>query len=282
MKKFITASIFLAISLNAQTLATVNNQEIKVEDVNNFLKSTDQNMDYNKLDNKAKNLTLHQTIEKTLLIQEAQKENLDKTEEFKNTIEDFKNSLLVEFFMKNEFSKIEISKNEVENYYNSHLYEFQQDRRLKAGHILVENIKTASDIIKELEKSKNRELTFVELASKNSIDGSRQSGGELGWFSKGDMIDEFWDATLKLKPKEFTKEPVKSMFGYHIIFLDEIQEPLKIKLEQVYSNIENQIRMDKFQSVIDEIIKNIKKYAKIIMKEICIKKGFIVRDVCRV
>ncbi|MCT7486148.1 peptidylprolyl isomerase [Aliarcobacter cryaerophilus] len=266
MKKFITASIFLAISLNAQTLATVNNQEIKVEDVNNFLKSTDQNMDYNKLDNKAKNLTLHQTIEKTLLIQEAQKENLDKTEEFKNTIEDFKNSLLVEFFMKNEFSKIEISKNEVENYYNSHLYEFQQDKKLKARHILVENIKTASDIIKELEKSKNRELTFVELASKNSIDGSRQSGGELGWFSKGDMIDEFWDATLKLKPKEFTKEPVKSMFGYHIIFLDEIQEPLTIKLDQVYSNIENQIRMDKFQSVIDERIKNIKKDAKIIIK----------------
>lgn len=171
--KTILVIFVLALSLNAQTLATVNNQEIKVEDVNNFLKSTDQNMDYNKLDNKAKNLTLHQTIEKTLLIQEAQKENLDKTEEFKNTIEDFKNSLLVEFFMKNEFSKIEISKNEVENYYNSHLYEFQQDKKLKARHILVENIKTASDIIKELEKSKNRELTFVELASKNSIDGSR-------------------------------------------------------------------------------------------------------------
>ena len=47
---------------------------------------------------------------------------------------------------------------------------------------------------------------------------------------------------------------------------DEIQEPLTIKLEQVYSNIENQIRMDKFQSVIDERIKNIKKDAKIIIK----------------
>ena len=96
--------------------------------------------------------------------------------------------------------------------------------------------------------------------------GSRDSGGELGWFSKGDMIDEFWDATLKLKPKEFTKEPVKSMFGYHIIFLDEIQEPLTIKLEQVYSNIENQIRMDKFQTIIDEKIKNIKKDAQITIK----------------
>ena len=97
--KTILVIFVLALSLNAQTLATVNNQ----------------------------------TIEKTLLIQEAQKENLDKTEEFKNTIEDFKNSLLVEFFMKNEFSKIEISKNEVENYYNSHLYEFQQDKKLKAN-----------------------------------------------------------------------------------------------------------------------------------------------------
>ena len=81
--KTILVIFVLALSLNAQTLATVNNQEIKVEDVNNFLKSTNQDMDYNKLDNKVKNLTLHQTIEKTLLIQEAQKENLDKTKEFK-------------------------------------------------------------------------------------------------------------------------------------------------------------------------------------------------------
>ena len=266
MKKFITASIFLAISLNAQTLATVNNQEIKVEDVNNFLKSTDQNMDYNKLDNKAKNLTLHQTIEKTLLIQEAKKEKLDKSKDFLQTLEDFKKSLLVEQFMKSEFSKIKISKEEVENYYNAHLYEFQQDKKLKARHILVEDLKKALDITKELEASKNKEISFVELASKYSIDGSREKGGDIGWFKKGDMIDEFWDASLALKPQEFTKEPVKSMFGYHIIFLDEIQEPLTIKLEQVYSNIENQIRMERFQSIIDEKIKGIKKEAKITIK----------------
>ena len=264
--KFLITIFVLALSLNAQTLATVNKQEITVEDVNSFLKATNQEKSYKELDSKAQNLALHQTIEKTLLIQEAKKERIDSSKEYKDTLEEFQKSLLVEFFMKSEFSKIKVPKNEVENYYNSHLYEFQQDKKLKARHILVENIKTASDIIKELEKSKNRELTFVELASKNSIDGSRQSGGELGWFSKGDMIDEFWDATLKLKPKEFTKEPVKSMFGYHIIFLDEIQEPLTIKLEQVYSNIENQIRMDKFQTIIDEKIKNIKKDAQITIK----------------
>lgn len=266
MKIITSLLVASTIALNAQVLATVNSEDVSKNDVENFLKATNSDIAYDKMDSKAKNLALHQTIEKTLLIQEAKKEKLDKSKDFLQTLEDFKKSLLVEQFMKSEFSKIKISKEEVENYYNAHLYEFQQDKKLKARHILVENIKTASDIIKELEKSKNRELTFVELASKNSIDGSRDSGGELGWFSKGDMIDEFWDATLKLKPKEFTKEPVKSMFGYHIIFLDEIQEPLTIKLDQVYSNIENQIRMDKFQSVIDERIKNIKKDAKIIIK----------------
>ena len=264
--KFLITIFVLALSLNAQTLATVNKQEITVEDVNSFLKATNQDKSYKELDSKAQNLALHQTIEKTLLIQEAKKERIDSSKEYKDTLEEFQKSLLVEFFMKSEFSKIKVPKNEVENYYNSHLYEFKQDKKLKARHILVEDLKQALDIIKKLEASKNKEITFVELASKNSIDGSRDSGGDIGWFAKGDMIDEFWDATLKLKPKEFTKEPVKSMFGYHIIFLDEIQEPLTIKLEQVYSNIENQIRMDKFQTIIDEKIKNIKKDAQITIK----------------
>ena len=264
--KFLITIFVLALSLNAQTLATVNKQEITVEDVNSFLKATNQDKSYKELDSKAQNLALHQTIEKTLLIQEAKKERIDSSKEYKDTLEEFQKSLLVEFFMKSEFSKIKVPKNEVENYYNSHLYEFKQDKKLKARHILVEDLKQALDIIKKLEASKNKEITFVELASKNSIDGSRDSGGDIGWFAKGDMIDEFWDATLKLKPQEFTKEPVKSMFGYHIIFLDEIQEPLTIKLEQVYSNIENQIRMDKFQTIIDEKIKNIKKDAQITIK----------------
>lgn len=264
--KFLITIFVLALSLNAQTLATVNKQEITVEDVNSFLKATNQDKSYKELDSKAQNLALHQTIEKTLLIQEAKKERIDSSKEYKDTLEEFQKSLLVEFFMKSEFSKIKVPKNEVENYYNSHLYEFKQDKKLKARHILVEDLKQALDIIKKLEASKNKEITFVELASKNSIDGSRDSGGDIGWFKKGDMIDEFWDASVKLKPQEFTKEPVKSMFGYHIIFLDEIQEPLTIKLEQVYSNIENQIRMDKFQTIIDEKIKNIKKDAQITIK----------------
>ena len=266
MKIITSLLVASTIALNAQVLATVNSEDVSKNDVENFLKATNSDIAYDKMDSKAKNLALHQTIEKTLLIQEAKKEKLDKSKDFLQTLEDFKKSLLVEQFMKSEFSKIKISKEEVENYYNAHLYEFQQDKKLKARHILVEDLKKALDITKELEASKNKEISFVELASKYSIDGSREKGGDIGWFKKGDMIDEFWDASLKLKPQEFTKEPVKSMFGYHIIFLDEIQEPITINLEQVYSNIENQIKMERFQAIIDERIKNIKKDAKITIK----------------
>lgn len=264
--KFLIGLFIFTLSLNAQTLAVVNNQEINTEDVNNFLKSTGQDFEYDKLDAKAKNLALHQTIEKKLLIQEAIKDNLDKSTDFKNTLEDLKNSLLVESFMKNEFDKIKIPKNEVKNYYDSHLYEFKQDRKLKARHIIVDDLKLAMDIIGQLNSASSKEETFVKLASEHSLDGSRDSGGDLGWFQKGEMVDEFWEAANSLKAKEYTKNPVKSDFGYHIIFLDEIQEPLTIELEKVYSNIENKIKMDKFQSIIDEKIKNIKKSSNIVIK----------------
>lgn len=264
--KFLISLLFLAISLNAQVLAVVNNQNITTEDVNNFLKSTNQDLDYKELDTKTKNLILHQTIEKKLLIQEALKDNLDKSADLQATLEEIKNSLLVESFMKNEFNKIKVTKDEITNYYNSHLYEFKQEKKLKARHIVVEDLKLAMDIIEKLNKASNKEEEFIKLASQYSLDGTRETGGNLGWFQKGDMVDEFFDATNNLKPQEYTKSPVKSDFGYHIIFLDEIQEPLTVALDKVYSNIENQIKMSKFQDIIDERIKQIKQKANIVIK----------------
>jgi len=264
--KIIVTLLTLAIFLLAKPLAIVNNQEINIQDVKNFLKASNIDTPYEKLQEKEKNLYLHQTIEKTLLIQEATKNKLDQNKEFKDTLKTFKDSLMVEMFMKSVFDKIKIEKSDIENYYNNHLYEFQQDKKLKARHIVVDDLKLAMDIIKQLDASSNKEESFIELAQKYSLDGSRENGGNLDWFTKNSVIEEFWNATNNLRPNEYTKNPVKSVFGYHIIFLNEIQEPLTVKFEQVYSNIENQLKMEKFQSIIDEKIKSIKKGAQIIIE----------------
>lgn len=266
MKKLLLLPILFSISTFAQTLAVVNGEEISTKSVNSFLKSMNQEANYDSLDQSEKNLILHQTIEKALLIQEAKKDKLDKNKDYLETLKNLESGLLVEFFMKNELEKIQIDKKDVESYYNSHLYEFKQDKKLKARHIVVEDLKVAKDIIKKLNSAKNKEDEFINLASEYSLDGAASNGGELGWFEKKDVVDDFWVASNSLKINEYSKEPVQSMFGYHIIFLNEIQEPLTIKLDQVYSNIETTLKMEKFQSIIDDRIKNIKQNAKIEIK----------------
>ena len=92
--------------------------------------------------------------------------------------------------------------------------------------------KIAEEIIKKLGKGED----FDTLAKENSDDtGSKEKGGDLGYFNKGDMVEEFENAAYKLKVNEYTKEPVKTTYGYHIIL--KTGEKDKPKLKEVKDNI---------------------------------------------
>jgi len=84
--------------------------------------------------------------------------------------------------------------------------------KIKASHILVEKFNKAKEIYEDLQAGEN----FENLARTYSICPSKKRGGNLGEFSKGDMVPEFWNANTKLKIGEIS-QPVKSRFGYHII-----------------------------------------------------------------
>ncbi len=85
--------------------------------------------------------------------------------------------------------------------------------KIRAAHILVEKHSQALKIIKNLEEG----ASFSELARRNSTCPSGKKGGNLGKFSQGQMVREFEKAAFTLKKGEFTKTPVKTQFGYHII-----------------------------------------------------------------
>ena len=92
--------------------------------------------------------------------------------------------------------------------------------------------KKAEDLIKQL----NDGADFSKLAKENSTDtGSAEKGGDLGFFNKGEMVQEFEDAAYKLKVDEYTKEPVKTSYGYHIIL--KTDEKDKAKLSKVKKTI---------------------------------------------
>jgi len=130
---------------------------------------------------------------------------------------------------------------EVEKYYNDNQLEFSTPEKIKARHILIriddrrpeaEAQKMAAEL-----REKATPQNFAQLAAKNSDDpGSKVKGGDLGEFERGRMVPAFEEAAFALKPGEIS-QPVKSDFGYHIIFVEGKSEARVQPLEQAQSSI---------------------------------------------
>lgn len=127
---------------------------------------------------------------------------------------------------------------------------------IKASHILVKDEATAKKVKEELGQGKS----FEELAKQYSEDtGSKEKGGDLGYFTAGKMVKEFEDAAYKLK-KDEVSEPVKSQFGYHIIKVTDIKE--QKPFDEVKGDIKKDLVQKKAQDTAfmnDLMMKEIKK-----------------------
>lgn len=176
----------------------------------------------------------------------------------KNAGYDSEKDLLKEFvlsFQRNKaiesYIEDSITDEEIKNYYNKNTV-----GDISAKHILIsvkssENEdglsdedakKKAEDLIKQLDDGAD----FDKLAKENSTDtGSAEKGGDLGYFNKGDMVEEFETAAYNLKVNKYTKEPVKTTYGYHIIL--KTGEKDKPKLDAVKENIIETLKDEKLK-----------------------------------
>ena len=156
----------------------------------------------------------------------------------------------------NEYVEKDIKEKEITAYYEDEIY-----GDIKVKHILIapdttddmtteekekaeiEAKKTAQDIIKKLEDGED----FDKLAKKYSDDSSNaKKGGDLGWVSTGDMVKEFDKAAFELKKGKYTTSPVKTTYGYHIIY--KIDEKDKPKLKEVKEDILETLVKEKLNS----------------------------------
>lgn len=155
----------------------------------------------------------------------------------------------------NDYAETQIKDKDIEKYYNE-----KAIGDIKASHILIKSEATddmtddekkkaeekalneAKDIIKKLDDGKK----FEDLAKEYSKDSSASDGGNLGYFNRGEMVTEFENAAIKLEVGKYTKEPVKTQFGYHIILKTDQKE--KPKLEEIKKEIKD--------TLIDELIQN--------------------------
>ncbi|WP_226624819.1 peptidylprolyl isomerase [Alloyangia pacifica] len=127
-------------------------------------------------------------------------------------------------------------------------YSGDQGQEFNASHILVESEDEAKAIIEEL----NGGADFAEVAKEKSTGPSGPNGGELGWFSKGMMVEPFEAAVATMEPGAISDAPVQTQFGWHVIKLNETRAKAAPELDEVRDQLSQQVQQDAVAAYVEE------------------------------
>lgn len=266
IKNIALTSLLVLTLAQAKDYGTVNGEAITESEITMVLSQS--GMTYETLDDSMKKRVLDMVVEKKLLTQAALKSGVDKTESYKKQLEAIKSDIALDVWMKQKMEKLEksLSEDKLKKHYEAHKEQYSVPKELKARHILLEKEEEAKALIKELDIAKDKQAKFIELAKSKSTGPSGKDGGDLGWFALKRMVPEFSAAADKLKKGEYTKEPVKTQFGYHLIMLDDRKEGSVKPFKEVQNQIKEQLTGQAFAKVVKDEVEELKKSAKIELK----------------
>ncbi|KEC55715.1 peptidylprolyl isomerase [Bartonella koehlerae] len=186
------------------------------------------------------------------LAKAAIKEGIDKSEAYNKRMVVMRDNVLQQLYFKQTVVD-QISDADLETLYKKEVAALPKEDEVKARHILVKTKKEAEAIIKRLNKGES----FEEIAKKNSTDGSAAVGGDLGYFSHGQMVKPFEDAAFGLKVGEYTKKPVESPFGWHVIKIEDRRVKQPPVFDDVKEMLRTQLIKERYQKLIADLRKKI-------------------------
>lgn len=245
----LAAAAFVALSMPAHAaapsdtvVATVNGTKIYKKDVMEAVGA----LGLGKAESKEIfPMVIDQIINEKLLDDAARASKIDKSEEYKQRIELMKTQLVKQMY----FEKILASKvtdDKVKSAYNDFRKENKGKIEVHARHILVPTEVEAKQVIKDLDGG----AKFEELAARRSSGPTAQKGGDLGYFLKEDMIPAFSEVAFRLKPGTYSKEPVQTEFGWHVIRVEDKRERNVPELKQVEMAIRNRLAQLELQKLL--------------------------------
>ncbi len=183
-------------------------------------------------------------IERHLIAQVAAKEGTAESDDYKRRLAAYQAKALRDSYLAQKISP-SITDDEIKKAYDAETAKVTQTERVRARHILVATEKEANDIEAKLQGG----AKFEDLAKQYSLDGSKDYGGDLGYFTAPEMVAEFSKATFALKQGEVSK-PVKTEYGWHIIRLDDRKMGAAQPFDQVKSAIRNVLVRNKVQAML--------------------------------
>jgi peptidyl-prolyl cis-trans isomerase C len=183
-----------------------------------------------------------------LLTTQARASELAKTPEVAAQLELQKRGTLAQATAQDFLARNQATEEEIREEYARQV-ELAPPLQFKARHILVETQSAANELIEDL----NEGADFEELATANSSDSSAERGGDLGWFSPNQMVPPFSKAVSELADGAYTKEPVQTQFGWHVILREDSRETEAPTLESVQGTIKQQLEQRKLQEYLVQL-----------------------------
>lgn len=241
LTSFSLAAFVLAMSpvVNAQNLAIVNGKAVPLSRVEALSQQVIRSG--RQVTPEIQGQIKDEVIAREIFIQEAQKQGLDTTEDFKIQMELARQTILIRDLFTNYQKANPVTDEEIKAEYDK-FAAANKGKEYKARHILVEKELDAKAIIAQLKKGGK----FEEIAKKSSKDpGSGAKGGDLDWAPAGNYVAEFSQALSALTKGQMTDTPVKSQFGYHIIRLDDVREAQLPKFDEVKPQVAQQLLQQK-------------------------------------
>jgi peptidyl-prolyl cis-trans isomerase C len=255
-KTYISALLITCFTLNVQAadVATVNGKPVKQSLVDYIIK--DATAAGKTIDDSARANIIDKLITNELLDQEAQKSGIDKKPDYLAKEELTLHELRVNAYIADYIKRNPIDDKDLEAEYE-HQKTLFKGTDYKARHILVKTEDEAKEIIRQLAKSGD----FASIAKAKSIDtGTRENGGDLGWFASGTMVKPFSDAVANLNKGAYTSNPIQTEFGWHVIKLEDTRVATAPSFESSKKELHNFL----VRKQLDQLVSDLKAKAKII------------------
>ena len=230
----------------SETVATVNGKAITKHSIDVIIKQTGGHPD----NAEARKAILEQLELQILVAEEAEKKGLDKSPDVVEQIDVLKQSVLANAFVQDYLKNNPVSDAALKAEYGK-IKASMSGSEYKARHILVATEAEAKDIIAKLKKAPD---SFASLAQEKSLDpGSKEKGGDLGWFDLTRMVQEFSAAVSKLEKGKFTEAPVQTQFGYHVIWLEDTRPIQAPAFDDIKANLTKQVQQQNLQKLLDDL-----------------------------
>jgi len=240
--------------IDKAVLATVNGTNITQEMYSTYATRRGAT-DLTKITPAEKKSIVEELVNRELLYQLAIKNKLDKDPEVAREIDNIKRNLFASAAIRDALTAMgPVTEKMIKAEYKVKFKDVPA-KEYKARHILMKSKQDANSVILELKQGAD----FEQLAKKRSTGPTGKDGGDLGWFRNGQMLPEFIAAIVKLKKGQYSKTPVETQYGWHVILLeDERAAPAPS-----YEELKNKIQMSLSNKQMGDYITSLKKDAKI-------------------